>query len=316
MAVEPKRHGGASAADKAVEQIIERIHEARKFDFRNYKRPTLRRRIERRMADRGCRSATEYLALIEQDPGEVQALLASMLIKVTGFFRDQQTWDLLSRKVIPQMLSEKRTGEEIRVWCAGCATGEEAFSVAILLATAMGPAFQNQEVKIFGTDADEKSLAFARRGVYSREQVKSVPAEMLKTWFVEDPTGWSVRKEIRRTVVFGVNNLVSDAPISRLDLLLCRNVFIYLAVPLQKRVLSRFHYALRRDGVLVLGKSELIPYAAKIFRPVDLTRRIYRKDVGRDLPTSLQERIMGLLESEHQARRDPSVDHAAIVDRL
>src|SRR5205823_6255129 len=108
---------------------------------------------------------------------------------------------------------------------------------------------------------DEKAIAFARRGVYSREQVKSVPSEMLKTWFVEDPTGWSVRKEIRRTVVFGVNNLVSDAPISRLDLLLCRNVFIYLDVPLQKRVLTRFHHALRRHGLLVLGKSELIPFA-------------------------------------------------------
>src|SRR5437763_3645159 len=129
MAVVPKRHGAASAADKAVEQIIERIHEARQFDFRNYKRPTLRRRIERRMADRRCRSAVEYLALIEREPAELQALLASMLIKVTGFFRDQETWDLLSRKVIPELLSAKRNGEEIRVWCAGCATGEEAFSV-------------------------------------------------------------------------------------------------------------------------------------------------------------------------------------------
>src|SRR5437762_2472333 len=301
MAVEPKRHGGASAADKAVEQIIERIHEARKFDFRNYKRPTLRRRIERRMADRGCRSAAEYLALIEDDPGELQALLASLLIKVTGFFRDQQTWDLLSRKVIPQMLSEKRTGEEIRVWCAGCATGEEAFSVAILLATAMGPAFQNQEVKIFGTDADEKSVGFARRGVYSREQVKSLPADLLKTWFVEEPTGWSVRKDIRRSVVFGVNNLVSDAPISRLDLLLCRNVFIYLDTSLQKRVLSRFHYALRPHGILVLGKSELIPFAGNVFEPVDLARRVYRKDGRRD-DTVARERLLSLLEQESESR--------------
>src|SRR5438046_1411147 len=267
MAVEPKRHGGASAADKAVEQIIERIHEARKFDFRNYKRPTLRRRIERRMADRGCRSAAEYLVLIEDDPGELQALLASMLIKVTGFFRDQQTWDLLSRKVIPQMLSEKRTGEEIRVWCAGCATGEEAFSVAILLATAMGPAFQNQEVKIFGTDADEKSVGFARRGVYSREQVKALPADLLKTWFVEEHTGWSVRTETRRSVVLGVHDLVSDEHVCGLDLLVCRNVFIYLDATLQKRVLTRFHYALRPTGLLLLGRRELRPCARKSLPP-------------------------------------------------
>src|SRR5207244_4722010 len=110
--------------------------------------------------------------------------------------------------------------DEIRVWCYRCATVEESFPVAILLATSMGPAFHKQEVKIFGTDADEKTVAFARRGIYSREQVKSLPADLLKAWFVEEPTGWSVRKDIRRSVVFGVNNLVSDAPISRLDLLL------------------------------------------------------------------------------------------------
>src|SRR5206468_11852694 len=149
-----------------------------------------------------------------------------------------------------------------------------ACSVASLLATAMGPAFQDQEVKIFGTDADERSVGFARRGVYSREQVKPLPADLLKTWFVEEPTGWSVRKDIRRSVVFGVNNLVSDAPISRLDLLVCRNVFIYLDATLQKRVLTRFHYALRRNGLLLLGKSELIPFPGKIFDAIDLHHRI------------------------------------------
>ena len=300
MATDRSRRRPSNAAD-IVEQILERIRDSRGFDFRNYKRPTLHRRIERQMAERKCKTAAEYLVLLDRDPAEYDALIASMLIKVTGFFRDSETWTLLSEKVIPQLLSEKRPGEELRVWCAASATGEEAFSIAILLAEAMGPAFQNQEVKIFGTDADEKAIAFARRGVYSREQVKSVPPEMLKTWFVEDPTGWSVRKEIRRTVVFGVNNLVSDAPISRLDLLLCRNVFIYLDVPLQKRVLTRFHHALRRHGLLVLGKSELIPFAGKIFEPVDLQRRIYRKDGRRDTAVA-QERLVSLLEQESTAR--------------
>jgi two-component system, chemotaxis family, CheB/CheR fusion protein len=286
-----------------VEQILERIRASRSFDFRNYKRPTLHRRIERRMAERQCKTAAEYLALLDRDPTEYDALISSMLIKLTGFFRDAETWTLLSERVIPQLLSEKRPGEEIRVWCAGAATGEEAFSIAILLAEAMGPAFQNQEVKIFGTDVDEKAIAFARRGVYSRDQVKSVPPDMLKTWFVEDSSGWSVRKEIRRTVVFGVNNLVSDAPISRLDLLLCRNVFIYLDVPLQKRVLTRFHHALRRHGLLVLGKSELIPFAGKIFEPVDLQRRVYRKDGRRDVAVA-QERLVSLLEQESITRAD------------
>ncbi len=292
-----------------VEQVVERTRVARNFDFRNYKRPTLQRRIERRMAERKCRTAAQYLALLDRDPAEYDALLGSMLIKVTSFFRDEETWTLLSDKVIPQLLAEKRRGEELRVWCAGCATGEEAFSVAILLAEAMGPAFQNQEVKIFGTDVDEKAIAFARQGVYSREQVKSVPARLLKTWFVEEATGFTVRKEIRRIVVFGVNNLDSDAPISRLDLLLCRNVFIYMDVALQKRVLTRFHHALRRNGVLVLGKSELIPFAAKIFEPVDLQHRVYRKDGRRDASVA-QERLASLLEQETLARGgdDPRPD--------
>src|SRR5256885_1418512 len=299
MAIERKRRAN-SAGDKTIEKIIERIHLARNFDFRNYKRPTLRRRIERRMADRQIKSPEEYLALIQRDSREIEALFGSMLIKVTDFFRDRETWDLLSSKVIPHLLSEKRPGEEIRVWCAGCATGEEAFSVALLLAEAMGPAFQNQEVKIFGTDLDEKAIAFARRGIYSAEKVKAVPAEMLQSWFVQVPEGWCVRKELRRTVVFGVNNLVSDAPISRLDLLLCRNVFIYLDAQLQKRVLTRFHYALRRHGLLVLGKSELIPFAGKIFESVDQQRRIYRKDGRRDAAVA-QERLFSLLEQESMA---------------
>jgi two-component system, chemotaxis family, CheB/CheR fusion protein len=309
MAIERKRRGNSSGADLSIEQIIEHIHVSRNFDFRNYKRPTLRRRIERRMTDRQIKSAAEYLALIERDPREIEALVGSMLIKVTDFFRDRETWDLLSSKVIPQLLSEKRGGEDIRVWCAGCATGEEAFSVAILLAEAMGPAFQNQDVKIFGTDADEKSIAFARRGVYSRDQVQSLPPEILKSWFVEDATGFSVRKEIRRTVVFGVNNLVSDAPISRLDLLLCRNVFIYLDGQLQKRVLTRFHHALRRNGLLVLGKSELIPFAAKVFEPVDLQRRIYRKDGKRESAVA-QERLLTLLEQDSVSRAATSESDA------
>src|SRR4051812_33329484 len=210
MAAAKGRKAGEDESDEVVERILKHIKEARSFDFANYKRGTLGRRIERRMVDRRCATRLEYLTLLERDARETDALISSMLIKVTGFFRDTEMWDLLSTKTVPQMLSEKRPGEDIRVWCAGCATGEEAFSVALLLAEAMGPAFQNQEVKIFGTDLDEKAIAFARRGIYSAEQVKAVPPEMLKTWFIEVPEGWSVRKELRRTVVFGVNNLVSD----------------------------------------------------------------------------------------------------------
>ena len=301
MASQKESKRGKLGDDEVVERILKHIKETRSFDFTNYKRGTLSRRIERRMLDRRCNTKAEYVALLERDPKETDVLISSMLIKVTGFFRDTEMWEILSSRLIPQMLAEKRPGEDIRVWCAGCATGEEAFSVAVLLAEAMGPAFQNQDVKIFGTDLDEKAVAFARRGFYSSEQVKSVSPGMRKAWFVELPEGWTVRKELRRSVVFGVNNLVSDAPISRLDLLLCRNVFIYLDGQLQRRVLTRFHYALRRHGVLVLGKSELIPFASKIFEPLNTRWRIYRKDGRRDTAVQ-QERLVSLLEADSVAR--------------
>ena len=266
------------AAGPQLDAVLERIRERRHFDFRNYKRVALERRIERRMAERRCRTYAEYLKLIEKDRGEIDALISTMLIKVTGFFRDPELWDDLSRKIIPQILADKREGEEIRVWCAGCASGEEAYSVAMILARLLGPSFSTRNVKVFGTDVDERAIATARQAVYTREQVAAVPRQLVEQFFVEEHGGLSVVKEIRRCVVFGVNNLVSDAPISRLDLLLCRNVFIYLDTQLQKRVLTRFHYALRHGGVLVLGKSELMPLAAKLFETVDRQRRIYRKD--------------------------------------
>jgi two-component system, chemotaxis family, CheB/CheR fusion protein len=299
-----------------LEGILRKVREARNFDFRNYKRATLARRIQRRMQDRGKRTLRDYAGLLDRDPAEFDALLNSMLIKVTSFFRDPEGWNELSTKAIPQMLSEKRPGEEVRVWCAGCATGEEAVSAAIVLAEAMGPSFGNQEVKIFGTDVDEKAIAYARKGQYTREQVASVPKKVLAEWFVEQGDGYIVRKELRRAVVFGMNNLVSDAPISHLDLLICRNVFIYLDSALQKRVLSRFHYALRRHGILMLGKSELIPFAARIYEPLDLSLRIYRKDGRRDNAVS-QERLMGLLEQESVTREvDQARDQVESIDQF
>jgi len=291
-----------SAEEKDFEAVLERIRDARNFDFRNYKKATLRRRIERRLGERGCRNMREYLSFLDKHPDEFDALISQMLIKVTSFFRDEEMWKQLSSKLIPDMMHHKRHGEEIRIWSAGCATGEEAFSVAICMAEVLGAAIGNYEIKVFGTDVDEAAIAAARRGIFSAQQVDDVPKNQLNHYFTRVAEGFTIRKEIRRMVVFGVNNLVSDAPISRLDVLICRNVFIYLDANLQKRVLTRFHYALRREGLLILGKSELIPFAGKIFQAVDLSRRIYRKDGRSDVPLSAQERLIGLLEQENIKR--------------
>ena len=293
----PSRKNGDSPQRRDFEEVLQKLREARNFDFRSYKRATLYRRIQRRMQDRRLKRVADYSKFLDQHPTEYDALLTSMFIKATSFFRDPESWDALSTKVIPQMLADRRPGEPIRVWCAGCATGEEAFSLAITLAEVLGPSFNNQDVKVFGTDVDERAIVHARHAHYIAEQVESVPPRILKDYFVEDGSGYTVRKDVRRAVVFGVNNLLTDAPISRLDMLSCRNLFIYLDPDVQKRILTRFHYALRQKGILVLGKSELIPFAARIFEPLDLGRRIYRKD-GRHESTAAQERLSGLIEQQ------------------
>ncbi|HEY2027839.1 MAG TPA: CheR family methyltransferase [Myxococcales bacterium] len=317
----------------AVEAILERIREVRNVDFRSYKRATLHRRLERRMAERRCKSVAEYRAVLEREPAEFDALISAMLIKVTSFFREPAMWEELENTTLPQVLSEKRAGEEIRVWCAGCATGEEAFSAAIVVAEVLQRTHQQQTVKIFGTDADEKAIGFARQGSYTRDRVKGVPKRILDKYFVATGEAYTVRRELRRSTVFGVNNLVADAHISRLDVVICRNVFIYLDAALQKRVLTRFHFALQPHGILVLGKSELIPYAAKLFEPVDLPRRIYRKDGTRHValaksqllalipsPPALRaaEELQPALEAAHKIYSDvvQSLRNAVIVTSL
>ncbi|WP_404366014.1 CheR family methyltransferase [Corallococcus coralloides] len=278
-----------SPRDSELEAILEKIRQVRNFDFRNYKRATLQRRIERRMQATRCRSRAAYLALLERDPTEVSTLVSSMLIKLTTFFRDPDVWQALEQNLAEFV--RQRPDAELRIWSAGCATGEEAYSLAILAAEALGPGYPSADLKVFGTDVDEAAIATARRGVYTPEQLENVSPERLARFFVRTGNSYTVRKEIRRAVVFGVNNLVSDAPVSRIDLILCRNVFIYLDSELQKRVLARFQFALRRNGLMVLGRSELIPFAARLFRPMDLARRIYRKDGQVEVTSTTLDRL-------------------------
>ncbi len=310
-----------SPRDTEIEAILEKVRQVRNFDFRNYKRATLQRRIERRMAATGCRTRHAYLALLERDANEVSTLVSSMLIKLTTFFRDREVWTSLDG-LIRELVQRRRQEQELRIWSAGCATGEEAYSIAIAAAEALGPGYPGPELKVFGTDVDEEAIAFARRGIYTKRQLEGCSKERLARWFVPTGSGYTVRKEIRRSVVFGINNLVSDAPVSRLDVILCRNVFIYLDAELQKRVLARFHFALRQQGMLVLGRSELIPYAARLFEPVDLARRIYRKDSGQEAALNSRERLEGLLAqealaaSEGQAREASRLLPRDVLDSL
>jgi len=260
-----------------VQQVLNLLRQARNLDFSGYKRSTLHRRIEHRMRERRCVKVEDYCEILQREPAEADALVSALLIKVTEFFRDPPLWEKLRKHVLPELLARAAANGEMRVWSAGCATGEEAYSIAMVLAELTAANSASVPFRIFGTDRDAGAIATARRGVYTQQQIRTLPARLLERWFERVPEGYLVRKDLRRYLVFGVHDVVNDAPISRLDLILCRNLFIYLDAAAQRRALLHFHHGLKHDGVLVLGKSELIPFAEKLFAPADLPSRIYRK---------------------------------------
>ncbi|WP_395820180.1 CheR family methyltransferase [Archangium minus] len=194
--------------DHELEAILEKVRQVRNFDFRNYKRATLQRRIERRMAATRCRTRAAYLALLERDPTEVNTLVSSMLIKLTTFFRDIEVWQALER-VLRELVRRRRPDQEVRIWSAGCATGEEAYSIAIAAAEALGPGYPGPELKVFGTDVDEGAISAARRGIYAAEQLENVSKERLARWFVPVGNEFMVRWRWRPLLLFTVGALSS-----------------------------------------------------------------------------------------------------------
>jgi two-component system CheB/CheR fusion protein len=199
------------------------------------------------------------------------------LINVTSFFRDLPTWEYLALDVLPQLVAARPTDSPLRVWSAGCASGEEAYTIAMIMARVLGEQAFRERVKIYATDVDEEALDFARLGAYSPKQIEEVPSEALDRFFERTDQRYVFRKDLRRCVIFGRNDLVQDAPISRIDLLVCRNTLMYFTAETQSQILRRFHFALDDEGVLLLGKSEMLITHTDLFTPVDLKRRVFRK---------------------------------------
>jgi two-component system CheB/CheR fusion protein len=257
------------------EELLVYLHEQRGFDFTGYKRASLARRVERRMMTVGISGFAEYLDHLVLHPDEFQALFDTVLINVTRFFRDQESWDYLSTQLLPDALLG--SDRPIRGWVAGCASGEEAYTLAIVLAELLGVEAFRERVKIYATDVDEDALAHARAATYSGKDVAAVPSALREKYF--EPTGgrFVVRKELRRSVIFGRNDLVKDAPISHVDVLTCRNTLMYFNAETQAQILNRLHFALRSDGYLFLGKAEMLLSHSSYFRPVELKRRFFRK---------------------------------------
>jgi two-component system, chemotaxis family, CheB/CheR fusion protein len=279
------------AAVEGLEPFLEHLKQVRGFDFSGYKRATLARRIHKRMVDVGVGDYEAYVDFLEANPREFAELFNTILINVTGFFRDAEAWDYLAKEVVPQLLEAVPEEEQIRVWSAGCASGEEAYTVAIVLLEALGEDAFKRRVKIYATDVDEEALTEARAAVYPPDALEELPQELVERYFVENGRGLAFRPDLRRSVIFGRNELLQDAPISRIDLLVCRNVLMYFTVEAQTRILSQLNFALRDHGFLFLGKSEMLVRHSDYFTPVDVKRRVFRRIPRRNLGERLGEAL-------------------------
>ena len=259
------------------EALLAYLKQSRGFDFTAYKRSSLMRRVLVRMQMIDVKDFAAYLDFLQVDAEEFTRLFNTILINVTSFFRDPPTWDYLRDELLPRIVGPAGSSEQIRVWSAGCASGEEAYSVAMLLAEAIGPAAFRERVKIYATDVDEDALNQARHAIYSGRAVEEVPAPLRDKYFDRQDDKFVFSKELRRTVIFGRHDLIQDAPISRVDLLICRNCLMYFNTEAQARILGRFHFALMPGGILFLGKAETLLAQSVTFEPLDVKRRVFVK---------------------------------------
>jgi two-component system CheB/CheR fusion protein len=261
----------------AFEALLEFLKRNRGFDFTGYKRSTLLRRVQKRMEAVKVDSFESYHALLEAEPDEFNQLFDTLLINVTRFFRDETPWEFLATDIMPRLLARSEEGNAIRVWSAGCASGEEAYTLAMVLSEGFGAQRFRERVKIYATDVDEDALATARAATYDERQVSDVPEALRAKYFELNEGRHVFRKDMRRSVIFGRNDLVQDAPISRIDLLVCRNTLMYFNSTTQTAILGRFHFALADGGYLMLGRAETLLTHTGAFAPVDLKRRIFSK---------------------------------------
>jgi two-component system CheB/CheR fusion protein len=263
--------------DPAFDDLVKYLRRNRGFDFGGYKRPSLERRVLKRMQMVGIKSFPEYVDYLEVHPDEFVQLFNMILINVTSFFRDPPVWEFVQSEVVPKLAEAKGPDGPIRVWSAGCASGEEAYTLAMVLAEGLGEEAFQKRVKIYGTDIDNEALNQARLAVYPLKDLQEVPPGMVEKYFEPNGDKRAFRKDLRRNVIFGRHDLMQDAPISRLDLLVCRNCLMYFNAEAQSRILERFHFAVADGGYLVLGKAEMLLTHGNTFNAVDLKRRVFQR---------------------------------------
>ena len=259
-----------------LNQVLLQIRSSTGHDFSQYKKSTISRRIERRMALHHIEDITVYARFLKQNPNEVHALFKELLINVTSFFRDAEAFAALKQDILPALLADKPDDYVFRVWVAGCASGEEAYSIAIILRELMEDAQQVFKVQIYATDLDDDAINTAREGHYPAAIQQDVTPERLRRFFTKDERGYKIKKDIREMVVFAVQSVIKDPPFIKLDLLSCRNLMIYLEAEQQNRLIPNFHYALKPGGVLFLSSSESIAGYTQLFKPLNRKWKFYR----------------------------------------
>ncbi len=263
-------------ADK-FESLLEYLKGSRGFDFTGYKRASLQRRLDKRLGEVGAGDYAAYTNYLDAHPEEFPLLFNTVLINVTTFFRDTASWEYLTEEIVPRLLSGKPEGDPLRLWSAGCASGQEPYSLAMILAEAMGLEAFKARVKIYATDIDEDALAQARSASYSAREVAGMPPALLEKYFDPEGDRFIFSKELRRSLIFGRHDLLQDSPISRIDLLCCRNTVMYFNSEVQAGIMARFHFAIRDGGFLFLGKAEMLFAHSGLFLPLDLRRRVFAK---------------------------------------
>jgi two-component system, chemotaxis family, CheB/CheR fusion protein len=326
----------ATSDDEDLHAFLDRVRERTGLDFSAYKRATIVRRLQRRMAAAGAATLPDYRRYLERHPEELQRLVASFLIKVTEFFRDPELFTYLRDRVLPGLVSEARERGELRIWSAGCATGEEAYTLAMLVSDLIGDNAEELQVRIFATDIASEAVEFARRGLYTQSALEGLPPDFAERHFTPADGAFEVRKQVRSLVVFGEHDLGNRAPFPRTDLVLCRNVLIYFTPDLQRRALQLFAFSLRHGGYLALGKAETVSPLPEFFSVEEPRLKIFRRagapapiPVGRvlsigplkkltrrlDAPAAVPARSVA--SSQPAPRESSSSQHAVrLLDRL
>lgn len=278
-------HAASGAPHDWLPDIIELLRTETIHDFSLYKRGTLQRRVERRMAMAVIRadSMEQYLAVLKKDPAELALLTKNLLINVTSFFRDPKVFDYLVKNVLPELIQDHPVDQPLRIWVAGCSTGQETYSLAMVILEQVARVHSALRVQVFASDVDADAITAARDGLYPAAIETEVSAPRLARFFTKEPGGWRVSAELRACVVFAVQDVLADPPFSRMDLVSCRNLLIYLQPEAQAKVISMFHFALREGGILVLGNSEAVAASDDRFAVIAKAERLYRH-IGRSRP--------------------------------